>query len=822
MERTLKKSHLILLLCLMGAYSAVTIRADAQEQIYQISDFKGGLHTRIDPLLIQANESPSAQNVLFDEDDTLYKRLGYSEYATLPTTGAVLGAHEFTRSSGERWLVVQISSSLYSSKDDGATWTTIKAGLSLINPINYTVYLDELWLTNGFDNVMSYNGSIVTEYSFIPKGKYIITHFDQIFIGNILGEPSNVYFSAVFAGPKTASGWTATNAFSFAKDDGDVITGLSSHRGNIVVFKNKSVWGILGYGDNMDLFQYSKVYGCVSHRSIKEYKNDLIFLSKQGLCAFNGGDIKQIDRKIDGITKTITSYNTRGNLKRWTQNEKSDFSNATEQVNIDLSQESGAVIPLIQDMQSLVEYDNYNKEGPNVGPSDYNMRGVVFATSYPFMLPNLTTTYGAYHSWLELPATGYTLKDLQISFARSGDASTATVKAVLYDCSPNFNWSGNQVTWKGQPIRISSNGISAYVSDIIAESEWQNISLSKTQTFENFFSTGVFLSTYTKIGVIIAAERGAGIVTRDYIHSEFFLRTWKYTFWNVGGDFYRTQIKYKYYYDIAPTTYAYITSAKFNAGIVAQWKNFVALYNGDVSFAYKAAVSSSALDTTEWTPITNGEIIGATTNQIWIQWRANFDRQQQVLYSVNIEWQSTEDNGTDVYACQDNDRYYLLYSSHSVNDNVLLIDNNASFIKWDIQADIIMTYSQNLIILSGTNGKIYKLFDTYNDDGGAIDASWTSKYLDFGLMDVDKSLDRIAVTAKGTGTLEVGYRSNYETAFSTFSIPLNNVTDNWVFNLPMMSAQKYWQIRVRNNAVGERFQIQRINLYYTPAELKSR
>ena len=805
------KRHFIFSLLLLTFVSIIAYSQGGGLNVYQINNFKGGLNTRIDPILLDDSQTPESRNILFDENNTLFKRYGYSLWATLPSSGNVLGMFEYTRSSGERWLVVQIDSAIYTTNNNGNSWVLIKSGLSTINPVNYTIYLDELWMTNGFDDVFTYNGSAVASYSFIPKGKYIITHFDQIFIANILGQPSSIYFSGVLSGPKVKDGWKSYNAFSIGKDDGDIITGLVSYKNNIVVFKTNSTWGILGYGNDMELIKYSNIYGCVSHRSIQEYKTDLVFLSKQGLCSFNGGVIQQIDKDIDNITKNITIASGSGNLKSWLQNEYTDFDNSQEKYKIDLITDKGAVIPQIYTLQPLLTYSNKDTEGEGVteAEANYNYSRIFYST--------FTTFIPSYHwAWLELPSTGYTLKDVSINLSRASSlTSTATIKMVLYDCTETFGWSGTNRGFKGAYRNI----FTGVFMPTIAE-EIRDITFNSNGTWEAFFSTGVFMSTYTKVGITFE-----NLTVTESLGGTFNVLTWVYKLLNTTYSFPRLAVEYKYYYDITPSTYAYIVSQKLDAGQnIGVWRNIIINdTNNGIVYSVRGATSSAGLDTASWQNINNGDLIPLPTYYNWIQWRADFDSADQILYSVQINWLSdVSETSSDVSSVVFNDRYYLAYSTYSnTNTDVIVLDNNTRYTLFqDMPVNNFNKYNNQILFISGD--KIYKLYDGINDYETSFEAKWVSKYLDFGIPDVDKTITKIGITAKGSGTLTVGYRSNYDITFSTFTITLNSTTDNYVVNLPIMSPAKYWQIYIRQKELNKRFEIQRINLYYTFEALKAR
>lgn len=157
-----------------------------------------------------------------------------------------------------------------------------------------------------------------------PIGRYIYSHVGQLILA---GDPQNtntVYYSDIES-PEYFP--TDQNSFDVSSFLGARVTGISSLGPNLVVFKDKSVQSIVGYL-NDDTFRVDDVsfgeLGTIAHHSIQKVGNQLLFLSSQGICAFNGSQSAQVGQRVDDLIK---AYNLSFNFKKatsaiWTDNDK--------------------------------------------------------------------------------------------------------------------------------------------------------------------------------------------------------------------------------------------------------------------------------------------------------------------------------------------------------------------------------------------------------------------------------------------------------------------------------------------------------------------
>lgn len=132
--------------------------------------------------------------------------------------------------------------------------------------------------------------------------------------GALLG--SSVFFSdTTRAANRTIEQWALGNELKLNPDDGDVITGLISHRGFVYVFKRFSFFQIDPV--HLTVRQISSIYGAVSQRSIVDDGTTLKWISPdRGPIAYRqGGTPQEIGIKPEARDDTVEDFHAvNGNI----------------------------------------------------------------------------------------------------------------------------------------------------------------------------------------------------------------------------------------------------------------------------------------------------------------------------------------------------------------------------------------------------------------------------------------------------------------------------------------------------------------------------
>jgi hypothetical protein len=302
---------LILLLGLL-CFTNIIYADDSPLQLKPIIDFSGGLNTKLAKNLVPDNQCYDCQNIDFDETFGIKTRKGFVEISSFPVSGkTATKLFEYVRANGEKFLISQIEDSLYytTSKTE---WTLFKTGLKWqLNSLQAAVYDNKIWFTNGIDDVFYFDGTNTVLLDFVPKGKYIITHNNKLFIANTFDNPSNVYYVLEGFDPTFEGSWLEDNFEVAGFQDGDIVTGLASYRQFLIVFKKFSTWAILGYiPETWQVTSLNNNYGCLYQESIHVDKGILKFMSHVGMVAFDGSSIRDIDVNVENIF--IDSNNVAG------------------------------------------------------------------------------------------------------------------------------------------------------------------------------------------------------------------------------------------------------------------------------------------------------------------------------------------------------------------------------------------------------------------------------------------------------------------------------------------------------------------------------
>lgn len=114
-----------------------------------------------------ANKIPGGQNVLLDEQPgAIIKRNGTTLLSTLPSGLPPRDGYVFVRADGTVYLIASDGVSVYQTVDptvQGA-WVLIVTGLNPLAFLEFEVAEDKLWMSNGIDPVMSWDGVILSKF----------------------------------------------------------------------------------------------------------------------------------------------------------------------------------------------------------------------------------------------------------------------------------------------------------------------------------------------------------------------------------------------------------------------------------------------------------------------------------------------------------------------------------------------------------------------------------------------------------------------------------------------------------------------------------
>lgn len=253
-----------------------------EPQAITIEELRGGWNYS-DPSVIKDDELAKAENWYYDDQQILTTRKGILNFGNPFATATTQHSLYFTQfSNGNRYLLCAMTTATDTTvckyNESTSNWDAIKTGLTKDLRLSFVTFKDEIYWTNGTDNVMSYNGSAVSEHALVEKGKYFVLFNDTAYMCHIGNDPSTVYYSN--ANPTDLKS-ALPNYFVVNEDDGQVITGAQYQSGLLLVGKEKSIYSYEVTGDTIDTLDYSG--GVSSHRSWKKVDNDTLYLSRGGV-----------------------------------------------------------------------------------------------------------------------------------------------------------------------------------------------------------------------------------------------------------------------------------------------------------------------------------------------------------------------------------------------------------------------------------------------------------------------------------------------------------------------------------------------------------
>jgi hypothetical protein len=271
----------------------------------EIEDLRGGWNSS-DPAVIADNELAKAENWYYDDQQILTTRNGIDDFGNEVTAATTQHSLYYTQfSNGNRYLLCAMTTAtdttIYKYNESTENWDSLKTGLTSDLRLTFVTFKDEIYWTNGTDNVMSYDGSTVSEHAAVEKGKYLVVFNDVAYMCNISNDPSTVYYTN--ANPTNLKS-SFPNFVVVEEDNGEVITGAQYQAGLLLVGKEKSSYSYEVTGDTLDVLDYSG--GVASHRSWKRVDNDTLYLAK-------GGVFSLVQRR--GTTGSLRSIPLTNNLQ---------------------------------------------------------------------------------------------------------------------------------------------------------------------------------------------------------------------------------------------------------------------------------------------------------------------------------------------------------------------------------------------------------------------------------------------------------------------------------------------------------------------------
>ncbi len=244
----------------------------------------------------------TADNVFYELDGGIHKVGGTTKLNASQITEAGVGVpvqgvfdywKQGTVATESQQIVAYVGTQIVKISPTTGVVTQLKSGLQSGKQPCFEVFKDSLILTTDstVDTPQTWDqvaGSTSNLGGSPPKFSFMVKHKNRIFASGVATNASRLYYSAAL----DATTWAGLDAGSIDidPDDGDRITGLISHKNELIVFKgpNKlSIHRLAGSAPTgTDAFvrvPFITGVGAVNHNSIFRLNDDVVFASPRGL-----------------------------------------------------------------------------------------------------------------------------------------------------------------------------------------------------------------------------------------------------------------------------------------------------------------------------------------------------------------------------------------------------------------------------------------------------------------------------------------------------------------------------------------------------------
>ena len=802
-----------------------------QKATVSFRDFTGGLNDTIPSIYLQPNESPNAQNVVFDEfPGQLQKRGGAKEIGRIPATSTGTFIMSLKRADGSEYLIARDSATLYSTKD-GVNYTILKGDLNPSFSLDCEIIYNDVWCVDGSTwvikattgNAILLDGSPSGEAR-PPIAKYIEFENDIVWLANSTGSKSGVFFSRLtndqgfLIRPDSTTAWLFDNEIRVSPDDGDIIYGIKRFRGDIYAFKSKSIHGIFG-GD--EKYETQRIIGNVGTRFnnaiIEDDAGLLNFMGNDAFYVFDGVNIRRTSDKIKNNFSTIFQPTVNQSQKLWTT--ETDWNNGSFLSDTTSSRTVGNLEILETRFLDGFEDNNYTtspswvllkgtmtiyNSSMTIGGTFGNDANLISLSTGPslvstgtwkfdFRMP--TTTISSGHlaaSYIGFFANGKNAYNLQINNTFAGGLTLALTADTNMGSAL-----GTQNCRQNQGVIVNTFSISRDTEIHHVEIERNANSSFNLYLDSQLKGSGSssYLSGFSSMSICMESD-GPSTVQDDFPYLDNF--------------------------EIPVASGVYQSEVFDTGGNIGEWGAFETNENrgeGTINYLYRAGPASD-LTSHPWGVISPGVRIDTATTNRYIQWLATFTAINPIVLNypnlerLTINWSVAGDSVRSPVAHLWKRKYMVSVSTTGTSNNRVIFVRSESDINswmkytgWDIRG--FTHYDDKLYAVDSSTNKIVQLDVGDNDYGGGIDAFWQTKDEVFGSPSHKKRLIEIGADFESTGNfnLSVDVSTNTGISFSTKTASLNGQGRN-IERITTSGFNGYqYRFKIGNSEAGQQMKV---------------
>jgi len=199
--------------------------------------------------------------------------------------------------------------------EESGSWVDIDSTDHFTADVKTTTFVvcgAKLFMSNGTDNVFSYDGTSITDEGDTntdpPKAKVGAYIKNRLWLANTSTSPDFCWFSDTIA-PQT---WDrTTNVFKVSTGDGtDIMAMVPYQESSLIILKEDSIHELLISGDTSDYWNLrpiDTVHGCIAYNCALEYQGVIYYLSRDGVRTYPMADAMQLPLswEIDDYVATI-------------------------------------------------------------------------------------------------------------------------------------------------------------------------------------------------------------------------------------------------------------------------------------------------------------------------------------------------------------------------------------------------------------------------------------------------------------------------------------------------------------------------------------
>lgn len=293
--------------------------------LLRTDDFTGGLNLRADPFQLGRNESPDLLNVDIDPRGGLTMRGGMTKLNTSAIGSIANGSFTpkglFAWDNGTPQVLLSANNGVYYAATSAftsmsvtttapfgasfAAWSASSESFVYIGTGSNTFRWNGTTATSLTDASTSYANNYSSPVTgFSPKCRYIASHVDRLWCAYVT-EGSTDYPNRVrFSHPINRESWAANDYIDIV-EGGSGITAIVPFNGNLLVFKKRAVFAILGYStDTFQVVSLTDSIGAVNPLCVASSETAIYFFSwPDGLFMYDGQVFKDLFSSIRPLTQ---------------------------------------------------------------------------------------------------------------------------------------------------------------------------------------------------------------------------------------------------------------------------------------------------------------------------------------------------------------------------------------------------------------------------------------------------------------------------------------------------------------------------------------